>query len=323
MKNYNYTNVHKKTKKLIEDFLKTKRAEGKRAATLKEYENCLKFMAKIIYKKYDNKSILKLKSDDFRDIDLYLQDERKCSNARINAVMGRTKRLLEFAADKDTYKKYNKNALKYRVSLAKKPVKNKRFLKKEEVEHMVRHCVETNNLKVAVFISLAYDSGGRIGELKQVEKHGLLDRNFTNPVERKGGSKHDKLLYMNDTKELIRLYLEQRGEDDVDALFYVTSQGSRRPASRKILSERVSKVMKKLGYKDVSAHTFRRSCSESFSRGTHKTNHKLSLKQVQHLLGHDSQETTERFYLKDRKEEVLKGVEGLFTSMEAEQLLNI
>lgn len=318
--NYNYGNVHKKTRKVIEDFLKTKKAEGRRKATLEEYEFCLKHMAKIIYEKYDNKSILKLSSDDFRDIDLYLQYERKCSNSRTNAIMNRTKRLLEFAADKDTYKKYKKNALKYRVSLVKKPVRKKVFLERKDVDSIIKYCVEINNLQLAVLISLAFDSGARIGELVQVEKHNLLDGNSTNLVERKGGKKQDRLLYMNDTRELIRLYLEQRGEDTVDSLFYVENKGVRRAASKKTISERIRRTMRRLGYEDVTVHTFRRSCSESFSRGTHKNMQELSLKQVQHLLGHDSQMTTEKYYLKDRKEEVLKGVEGLFSSTSTNQL---
>ena len=81
--------------------------------------------------------------------------------------------------------------------------------------------VAQDKLQLAVLWSLSFDSAGRRNEVYQVKKQGLLDGNKTNIVVGKRGKKFP-LVYLDDTKELIRKYLEQRGDDNIDSLWIKT-----------------------------------------------------------------------------------------------------
>ena len=80
--------------------------------------------------------------------------------------------------------------------------------------------LEKEEYQKATLLSLLYDSGGRKNEVAQVEKHSFLDekKSCTNIVVGKRGKKFP-LLYFSKTKKCAKLWLEQRGNDDVDSLW--------------------------------------------------------------------------------------------------------
>lgn len=121
----------------------------------------------------------------------------------------------------DKWGDYNKNPMRRIKRLAKKPVKEKIFISRLEVKRIINHLVANWMLQDAVLVSLAYDSGARISELAQVKKTDILEGNLTNVVILKGQKQGAPLMFMNDTKDLIKKWLELRKDDDIENLFFV------------------------------------------------------------------------------------------------------
>ena len=98
--------------------------------------------------------------------------------------------------------------------------------------------VEKGELQLAVLWSLGFDSAGRRNELFQVTKHGLVDVNKTNIVTGKRGKKFC-LVYLDDTKELIKRYLDERSEDDVDSLWVKGTGKNKSPITYDAIYNRI------------------------------------------------------------------------------------
>lgn len=176
------------------------------------------------------------------------------------------------------------------------------------------------DLQTAVMWSLAFDSAGRRNEVAQVQKYGLLDGNKTNVVRGKRG-KLFSLVYLDDTKELIRQYLEWRGEDDVDSLWISGKGETAKALSSNALYDRILKcnsILQEIRGEETNIffHTCRHSRIECLSKGTDDrlkdedgNNRKYSLEQIM-VLAHHSDVSTTQSYLKNTDEDTLNEMFG-------------
>jgi len=108
--------------------------------------------------------------------------------------------------------------------------------------------------------------------LFQIEKHGLIDGNKTNIVVGKRGKKFC-LVYLDDTKELIKQYLQERGEDNIDSLWIKGSGSNKQPITGDALYDRVCSISKILSEVrgeecNIFPHTMRHSRLECLAQGT-------------------------------------------------------
>lgn len=169
---------------------------------------------------------------------------------------------------------------------------------------------------------MGFDSAGRKNELFQVEKHGLLDGNKTNVVIGKRGKKFP-LVYLDDTKELIRKYLEWRGEDNIDSLWIKGSGENKEPISDpNVLYGRIVSISKILSEVrgeqcNIFTHTMRHSRLECLAQGTDERlldengqPRKYPLEQIQ-VFAHHSDVSTTQSYLKDHSEDTINSMFGI------------
>lgn len=314
--------VNKENKRIIDDFLAEYKQRQKSKGTISGYYNDLRIVMIYILKELGNRSILELKKKDFRGLSLYFSEECKMSAARVNRLKSACNSLLTFCEEDDDYD-YEVNYSKKVAGLPKKPVKDDEdnfFFTFDEFIKVRDILVERGRLQDACLWSIGFDSAGRRNELFQIEKHGLLDGNKTNIVIGKRGKKFC-LVYLDDTKELIRQYLEERGKDNIDSLWIKGSGDDKQPITGDALYDRVCSISKILSEVrgeecNIFPHTMRHSRLECLAQGTdtrlvddNGNIRKYPLEQVQ-VFAHHSDVSTTQSYLKDHSDDTINEMFG-------------
>lgn len=314
--------VNSENKLMIEDYLEEYRSRKIKESTLKQYFNDLRIIMIYILRKLNNRSILELNKKDFRRFNLYLTEQLGVSNARSNRMMSAVRSMLTYIEDDDDYD-YDNNLAKKVRGLPKDPVRTNEddfFLSFDQVMKLRNELIERNRLQDAVLLMVMFDSAARRNEAFQITKHGLLESNRANEVIGKRGKKY-KPVYLNDTKELIKQYLEQRGEDDIDSLWIAGSGEHKRPIGYNTIYDRVvsiSKVLSEIEGKQIEffPHSLRHSRIECLLQG-HDTRildkddnpKKFTLEEVQVFVNHSDPKTT-LSYAKDHTNEIVDNMFG-------------
>ena len=314
--------VNKENKDIIEDFLTEYKQQKKSENTIKQYFNDLRLIAIKIMEDFDNKSFLEMTKKDFRRLNLMF-DEMDLSPARCNRLHSSINSLLSFVEDDDDYD-YEINQSKKVKGIPNNRVKTNEddfFFTFEEFIKVRDALIDQGDLQNAVLWSIAFDSAGRRNEILQIKKQGLLEGNKTNVVIGKRG-KQFPLVYLNDTKELIRQYLEQRGEDNIDSLWISGSGENKRPASYEVLYDRIAGKINKI-LSDIRGeethiffHSIRHSRIESLQQGTDErlkdengNNKKFPIEQIQ-IMAHHTDLSTTAGYLKNHDEDTINEMFG-------------
>lgn len=314
-----FSEVNEDSLALLDDYTLEIKSKGLSEETIYQYVSDIKAFlcwAKINQK---NKSILELKKRAFRQFFLMLQ-ENGTSSARINRFQSSIRNMLEYAvADDDEYEDYEVNAMANIKGVQGEKVREIFFLTDEQVTLILNYLLENERYQEALYLSLSYDSGARRNEVSQVQKEGFEYNKQTNTVTGKRGKKFT-LIYFSRTREIAKLYFDQRGDDDIESLWYV-GHGKKRKArsyeSLYVYAKNFRKILFDLTgeYIEFNAHSFRHATAQNLKNGTHYAlkelgKSELDLNTVKALLNHTSIETTQS-YLKDEDEQLLNDTFGL------------
>jgi len=314
--------VNKENKRIIDDFLAEYKQRKKSKGTIDGYFNDLRIIMIYILKELDNRCVLELNKKDFRGLSLYFTEECGMSPARTNRLKSAINSLLTFCEEDDDYE-YEINMAKKVKGIPRERVKDNEdnfFFTFDEFIKVRNILVERGRLQDACLWSIGFDSAGRRNELFQIDKHGLLEGNKTNVVTGKRGKKF-YLVYLDDTKELIRQYLEERGEDNIDSLWIKGTGENKQPITSDALYDRVCSISKILSEVrgeqcNIFPHTMRHSRLECLAQGTdtrlldkNGNPQKYPLEQVQ-VFAHHSDVSTTQGYLKDHSSELIDEMFG-------------
>lgn len=164
-------------------------------------------------------------------------------------------------------------------------------------------------------LSIGFDSAGRKNELFQIEKNGLTETNKTNVVIGKRGKKFP-LVYLDDTKELIARYLDERGDDDIPSLWIKRVGDKKSPITKEALYDRVCSISKVLSEVrgeecNIFPHTMRHSRAECLKQGTDTRlldedgkPRVYSLDQIMKFMHHSDVSTTASYLMNHDDEEI-------------------
>lgn len=312
-----WNNLSEENRELYDDYLLELESQGKAKKTIAQYGFDLRAFFCYLVREKKNKYILDLKRKDFRNFFLKLQ-RAGTSAARINRFQSSIRNLLEFACESDDYL-YEVNAMQHIKGLQKDPVRQIVFLTDKQVNILIDELLKRKHYQKALWVSLAYDSAGRRNELHQVKKEDFLENNQTNTVVGKR-SKKFKLIYFNRTKIIYKLYMKQRGEDDLSTLWITGKGNNKRPLSYEGTYDFVNefrKILKTRTGEDISLnpHSFRHSCLTNLENGTHHTlreigKDSLDIRLLQTLAHHSDLSTTQS-YIKDDSQEKLANALGI------------
>lgn len=309
--------VNQENKDILDDFIAEYKQQKKAKGTVDAYYQDARIILIYVLQKHKNKSILEMTKKDFRNMSIWLSDECNMSANRVNRMKSTINSILTFCEEDDSYD-YDVNTAKKVKGIPRERVKTDDddfFFTFEEFIKVRDKLVEMNDLQTAVMWSIAFDSAGRRNEVYQIQKHGLLDGNKTNVVRGKRG-KQFFLVYLNDTKELIRQYLEQRGEDSIDSLWIKGSGDSKSEVNKDALYNRILKCSKILSEVrgeecNIFFHTCRHSRIECLVRGeddrlknSDGTNRKYPLEEVM-VMAHHSNISTTQDYCKNHDSELI------------------
>lgn len=309
--------VNKENKMILEDFMAEYRQRKKSKGTIDGYFQDMRIVFIYILKQLDNKSILELRKKDFRNLSIWLSEDCGMSANRVNRIKSAVNSMLSFVEDDDEYD-YDNNVAKKVRGLPRERVKDNdddffftfdEFIKTREL------LIERGRLQDAVLLSIGFDSAGRKNELFQIEKNGLTETNKTNVVIGKRGKKFP-LVYLDDTKELIARYLDERGDDDIPSLWVKRIGDKKSPITKEALYDRVCSISKVLSEVrgeecNIFPHTMRHSRAECLKQGTDtrllNENGKprvYSLDQIMKFMHHSDVSTTASYLMNHDDEEI-------------------
>lgn len=310
--------LSEENRELYDDYMLELESQGKAVKTRKQYGYDLRAFFCYLVREKKNKYILDLRRKEFRNFFLKLQ-RAGTSAARINRFQSSLRNLLEFACESDDYEDYEINAMSHIKGLQKEPVRQIVFLSDQQVNILLDELLKRKHYQKALFVSLSYDSAARRNEIHQVEKNDFLENNQSNVVIGKR-SKKFRLIYFERTKIIFKLWMRQRGGDNLETLWITGKDDKKRPLSYGALYDFVDEfreILKERTGEDIllNAHSFRHSAATNYENGTHFVlreigKDKLDLRLLQTLMHHSDVGTTQN-YLKDDSEERLANALGI------------
>ena len=310
--------VNEENKLILEDFLLELKIKGRMATTIYQYKNDLRILFIYILKRCDNKSVLQMSRKDYRNMMLWLKEERKLSNGRVNRFLSTCRTLTNYLEEEDSYDYQISQASKIK-NLPKIPIRPIVFLDDLTIHKLIDYFLYKERYRDATLCALLYETGARKNEVTQIQKHSFYDKNkrYANKVVGKGGKVY-RPIYGDLSYKCASYYLRERGYDEIDALFI---NEFHRPANGENIYDWVKGWIDDLyavtgKYYNINVHSFRHSMIENNLKGDTDICRKFKMKDGMHvyalstLVNHSNIETTYS-YAKNDKEEKLSRLFGI------------
>ena len=257
--------------KLVDSFLSAKKVEGCSAASISYYRSTIYNMLNKV-----QKDVQHITTDDLRN---YLNDYQSSSGASKVTVDNIRRILSSFFSWLEEEDHIVKSPVR-RIHKVKVGKTVKETYTDETLELMRDHC---DNPRDLALIDLLSSTGMRVGELVKLNRADIDFQNRECVVTGKG-DKQRKVYFDAMTKIHLQKYLNSR-TDSNDALFVSLLS----PFDRLQISGveiRLRQIGKELNIAKVHPHKFRRTLATmAIDKG-------MPIEQVQHLLGHQSMDTT-------------------------------
>ena len=284
-------------KKLLTQYIKSKKVEGLSDRTIDYYENTLKKL-----EEWSIKSFINLTHIDIREFLVFYQELNNCSKISIDNV----RRVLSSFFSWLELEEYIMINPMRKIPKVKFEKKVKKAFTDKEIE-ILRNDLENrrkSRFKVrdqAIFEFLL-SSGVRVSELCGIDTYKV---NFEdNSVIVLGKGNKERLVYFSErTSHLLQLMIQERKPNINEPALFLNTKNNR------LQKYGVEKIIHKLGEKnhiEAYPHKFRRTFATRLVRKG------MPIDQVQQLLGHTSLEVTLRYVESD--EESLKRVHNRFVS---------
>ena len=256
---------------LLRSFLSAKQVEGCSAPTVRYYGNTIQQLYKTMPKR-----VMEYTTEDIRAYLAVFQRKRKASRVTVDNVRRIFSSFFAWLEEED----YIIKSPVRRIHKVKTGAQIKEVLTDESLENLRDTCVHPRDLAM---IDLLASTGMRVGELVKLNRDDIDFLNRECIVTGKGNKQ--RIVYFDArTKIHLQNYLRER-KDDNDALFVTLFA----PYNRLQISGveiRLRHIGKDLNMTKVHPHKFRRTLATmAIDKG-------MPIEQVQHLLGHQSLDTT-------------------------------
>lgn len=300
--------VNKFNRIIVAEFLSQEQLSPQ---TLKQYRSALRQFFWWVYENCDNKPLHELKSRDALAYQNYMI-KRNLSSSAVKfkrSVVSSLCGFLEVYYDED-YPMFRNIFSKKIPSVPANYRREKEPITKEELEVLVKELTICNNWQMLAYLIFSYETGGRRSEVQQVKKE-IVDYDYmvdekgneknyymTHVIRLKGRGKDGKKgrLYFSDkSKQVIKKWLNERGEDDCEYLFIGRD---RRGNVKQIIVETFnywcSKVFSKILGREIYPHLLRSSLATELAANN------VPISSIQAILHHESPETTDLYIVRNK-----------------------
>lgn len=306
-------NVLEINKRLMQQYLRSCKADKKGVRTIGEYGYDLRFFFcwNLLYN--DNMSVLDFKKKHFNEFKFFMVEERGASNARINRLLSAIRTMMGYAEDDDDdYEEYFRNPAARVKGLEKEPVREITFLSQEQIDLLRAYLLEHKMFQHLCLLDILYDTGARVNEVFQVSNTETISKGYLK-VRCKGGRDEYILLHTH-ARESIKLHLASKKYGEA---FWQGKYGpAKNTGTLRGWVATMCNILKKL---DPSAphftpHSFRHTFLENTTNGTHylcqEIGRPLTMEEAQLLAHHKSIDMT-KSYLKPKDNELIFGLFGI------------
>ena len=261
----------KSSRELLDNFIATKRLEGRSEKTMRLYRFTIEKMIAAI-----EKNVCTLSTEDIRN---YLSSYQTEHGVSKNTTDNMRRNLSSFYRWLEDENYIFKSPLRRIHKIKTRKVVKEAFTD-EEIERLREGCKYPRDLAIIEFL---YSTGVRIGELCKLNRDDIDFEERECIVLGKGDK--ERITYFDARTKLHLMYYLNNRDDNNLALFV----SIRKPAVR-LESGGVEAMLRKLGEKcnvpHCHPHRFRRSCATTaLSKG-------MPIEQVQKMLGHEEISTT-------------------------------
>ena len=309
-----WLNVNKENKDILNDYIMEIKSKKLKPTTVAQYFNDGRIVMLYIMDKLNNISILNLKRKDFRNMSLFFVEECNMSNARVNRLFSFVHMILDYCEDNsEDYAEYDTNNSKKIKGLPKEKIREHTFLTDEQIHKLSEELLKKEKYLDNALLWTLYDTGSRKSEIAQLNKPLNKEQRKMNKVIGKRGKEYCPIL-LDRSQEAIWIYLDKRGEDDIEALFVINNDRMKIGT----LYDRVvswGDILTEIEGEEytLTVHNFRHMFIENMTNGTHywcKKVGKLPIEKVQLLVRHSDLSTTNS-YKKDRGDDEVMELLGL------------
>lgn len=259
---------------LLERFLTAKRVEGCSEKTITYYSSTIKHSLSSICKRYQE-----ITTDDLR---LYLNNYQSSSGAS-KVTVDNIRRILSSFFSWLEEESYILKSPVRRIHKVKIGKVIKETYSDEELEIMRDHC---DTLRDLALIDTLCSTGMRVGELVKLNRDDVDFHNRECIVTGKGNKQ--RIVYF-DARTKIHLHNYLASRNDMNPALFVTLDSPHDRLQISGVEIRLRQIGIKLEMKKVHPHKFRRTLATmAIDKG-------MPIEQVQHLLGHQSLDTTMQY----------------------------
>ncbi len=314
-------------KTILEDFLANSTELSPK--TRKAYESNLKIWFVWVMTDLNNKSQIDIKPLDYKRFQNWMV-RRGCSSSDVNnkrAAISSLNGYIEIYYNED-YPLFRNFINKSIKRPAKNIVNEKQPLTREEFEHLIKVLEERKEYQKLAYVLFTYETGCRREEsrqlLKEVVNYKPIEKLHikteedgsesvvkivvyqTHPIRCKGSGdvgKVRRLTFGERSMKALKRWIEERGDDNCPYVFVSHYGGETRQVSETTFNVWSKTTIEPIVGHRCTPHNWRRTRASLAVVEEGK-----DIRQVQKLLGHESQTTTEIYVIRDEED----GVEELF-----------
>lgn len=250
--------------KAFEEYILSIR-KNKSESTVKQYRNDIRILIILAFQLF-GKELIYINRDEILNIRDFLLNKHMSAN-RINRLMCVGKKFLDYYFQIKLVKGIN--PFVYITPIPVEQIKDIDYLTDIQIQKLKSALIHRQASQIACLLLLTYDSGASRHEVYKLKKEDLT---ISNEIYSTAGD--TELEYFSGSKEVLKIYFVDRGIDDINSLWIVGRNESKRPAAYETMYDwykKMGDILTKIEGREivVTHRSIKNSAARNYENGTH------------------------------------------------------